>query len=87
MLSVVGSQAGEEGSSAFLKFSKTMTFSRKSIHTKVKAFVWACAFLRNEQIKTIWKKIRLCFKQACNYGRAKPPKISFSPLENVLDIL
>jgi len=35
----MGSQAGEEDSSAFLKFSKTMTFSRKSIHTKLRAFV------------------------------------------------
>jgi len=36
MLRAMGSQAAEEDYSVFLKFSKTMTFSRKSIHTKLK---------------------------------------------------
>jgi len=49
----MGSQVGEEDSSAFLKFSKTITFSRKSNHKKLRAFVWLCAFLRKQQRKTI----------------------------------
>jgi len=85
MLPAMGSQVGEEDSSAFLKFSKTITFSRKSNHKKLRAFVWLCAFLRKQQRKTIWKKIRLYFKQARSWV-GSPPKISFSPLENVLDI-
>jgi len=43
MLRAVGSQAGEEDSSAFLNFSKTMTFSRKSIHKKLTAFIY-CSY-------------------------------------------
>jgi len=39
MLRAMGSQAGEEDSSAFLKFSEMMTFSRKSIHTKLEHLV------------------------------------------------
>jgi len=34
MLRVVGSQAGEEDSSAFHKISKTMTFSSKKVSTQ-----------------------------------------------------
>jgi len=57
MLRAMGSQEGEEDSSTFLKFSKTMTFSRESIHTRLRAFVWSCAFLRKQQRKTIFKKL------------------------------
>jgi len=45
----------EEDSSAFLKFKKTMTFAIKSIHTKLKAFVYLCAFLRKQRRKTTLK--------------------------------
>jgi len=56
MLRAMGSQAGEEDSSAFLKFSKTMTFSRKSIHTKLRAFIWLCTFPGNNKGKQYEKK-------------------------------
>jgi len=39
MLRAMSSQAREEDSSAFINFSKTMTFSKKSIHKKLGASV------------------------------------------------
>jgi len=63
MLRAVGSQVGEEDSSAFLKFSKTMTFSRKSIHTKLRALFSYALFSGNNKEKQ-HEKDRLCFKQA-----------------------
>jgi len=38
MLRAIDSQAGQDDSSAFLKFSKMMTFSGKNIRTKLRAF-------------------------------------------------
>ena len=57
---------GEEDSSTFLKFSKTLTFSRKSIYTKLRAFGWLC-FSPETTKKKQYEKNCLCFKQACNY--------------------
>jgi len=49
MLRAMGSQTGDEDSSAFLKFSKTMTFSRKSIHTKLRALFGYALFSGNNK--------------------------------------
>jgi len=72
MLRALGSQAGEEDSSAFHKFSKKIAFSRKNIHTKLRAFVWLCAFLRKQQRKTLWKKFAYASSRPV-LGRSKPP--------------
>jgi len=65
MLRAMRSQAGEEDSSAFIKFSKTMTYSRKSIHTKLEHLFSYALISRNNKEKQ-HEKSRLCLKQARN---------------------
>jgi len=69
MLCVVGSQAGEEDCSAFLKLklSKVMTFSRKSIHAKLE-HLFSFALISGNNKEKQHEKICLCLKQARNWG-------------------
>jgi len=55
MLCVVGSQAGEEDSSAFLKFSKTLTFSGKRCPHKTKNIFLVMRFFTETTKKTNMK--------------------------------
>jgi len=62
MLGVVGSQAGEKDSSAFLKFSKSMTFSGKKGPHKTENICLVMHFSPETTKKTHMKKIRHFFK-------------------------
>jgi len=57
----VGSQAGQEDFSAFLKFSKTMIFSGKKYPHKIKNICLVMRFSPETTNKT-HKKIHPCFK-------------------------
>jgi len=66
MLRAMSSLSREEDSSAFLNFSKTMTFSRKSTHKKTKTICLVMCFSTKTTKKNNMKKVRLCFEQARN---------------------
>ena len=77
MLRAMGSRPGQEDSSAFLKFSKTMSFSRKSIHTKLREFVYLFAFPRDNKEKQHGKNFAVSSRPVT---RGKSPfKIYFAP--------
>jgi len=82
MLCAVGSQAGEEVSSAFLKFSKTMNISRKRIYTKLqKEHLFSYAlFSGNNNEKQHEKNTPMLGPWL---GGESPPKISFAPPWNM----
>jgi len=58
----VDSQAGEEDFCAFLKFSKTMTFSRKKYSHKTKGICLVMRFSPETTKKTNVEKILLMFQ-------------------------
>ena len=68
MLCFVGSQAREEDSNAFLKFSKTLTFSGKRYPHKTKNICLVMRFSPETTKKTNIKKIRLCLSYFSDYA-------------------
>jgi len=86
MLRAMGSKVGQEDSSAFLKLKKTMTFSRKSIHIKLRAYVYLCAFLRKLQRKQHEKNVAVSSRPVTRGGKV-PLKYLSPLLENMLDVV